>query len=76
VIVIHDAAVVAVHAQLLPELTAIAPLPPLAAIACVMGSSVYVHGVGVGAGAGGAGMGGAGFGGGRGVGVGSSASAG
>jgi hypothetical protein len=66
VIVIHDAVVVAVHVQPLPEVTAIVPLPPLAAMACDGGSSAYVQGAGAGAGFG------LGLGGGSGIGVGTS----
>ena len=52
VIVIHDALVDALQMQVLPVVTVIAPLPPLAAIACAAGSSVKVHGAGDGDGAG------------------------
>jgi hypothetical protein len=54
VIVIHDAAGVALHVQAGPVVTVIAPFPPAAAIACVGGSRVNVHepGVGVGVGVG------------------------
>jgi hypothetical protein len=84
VIVIHDAAGVAVHVQVGPVVTAIAPFPPAAAIAWVGGSRVNVHapGVGVGVGAGpglgvGAGLGlGSGLGVGAGLGLGSGLGAG
>jgi hypothetical protein len=52
VMVIHEAAGVALHVQVGPAVTAIVPLPPAAAIACVTGSTVNVHGAGVGLGAG------------------------
>ena len=64
VIVIHDAVVVAFQVQPLPEETAIAPLPPPAAIACDGGSTAYVQRAGSGDGSG--------FGGGKGVGGGTS----
>jgi hypothetical protein len=58
VIVIHDAAGVALHVQAGPVVTVIAPFPPAAAIACVGGSRVNVHEPGVGAGVwGGVGLG-------------------
>jgi hypothetical protein len=70
VIVIHDAADVAVHVQAGPVVTVIAPFPPLAAIACAGGSRVNVHEPGVGVGVG-VGLGlGSGLGAGSGVGVG------